>query len=172
MIDTVVQDPFFDGHDFVIIAGFSAGGQSEGMLRIGAEDGALTAQNVARVFRDRADITNFADVAFDLESGYFFVADSDGNGHDYIVRGNIADLVSGNQNAVLTQIVDTPDDERLASSLAASRSIRETTKSIGGMAIFIDGWTTSPRRLCRRRADDRRDARHRECRLGWVSQAP
>ena len=142
VIDTVVQSPFFDGHDFVIIAGFGAGGQSEGMLRIGAEDGALTPQNVTRVFRDRGDITNFADVAFDLESGYFFVADSDGNGHDFIVRGNIADLVSGNQNAVLTQIVDTPgtNGSQFLGGVEVDKGNDQVYWWYGNLT---DGWTLS-----------------------------
>jgi hypothetical protein len=141
VIDTDVPGPLYDGHDFVIIAGFAAGGQSEGILRIGAEDGALTAQNVARMLRDNANITKFEDVALDLDNGYFFVADSDGNGSDRIVRGNIADLVSGNQNAVFTEIMATVDDGNINQFLGGLEVDQGNDQAYWWHGNLLDGWT-------------------------------
>jgi hypothetical protein len=104
VIDTVVQSPFFDGSDMVIIAAGRGGGQSDVIYRIGEENNANVAANVARLFRDNAAFTGVEDISFDLENGFFFFLDSDGNNVNRIMRGNITDLVSGNTAPAFTQI--------------------------------------------------------------------
>jgi Ca2+-binding RTX toxin-like protein len=122
VIDTVVQNPFFDGHDMVMISGFRGGGQSDGILRIGEENNAQTAVNVARMFRDNAAFTGVEDISFDLENGFFFFLDTNGNAVNRIMRGNITDLVSGNQTPTFTQIFATDGFGELITGIEVDRA--------------------------------------------------
>ncbi|WP_338818910.1 hypothetical protein [Acidovorax temperans] len=107
VIDTTVATPFFGTPDMVMIAAMAGGGQSDAILRIGRDGSESTGANLTRLFRDNPAFSHITDVAFDLESGFFFVLDSDGNFVNRILRGNVADLVSGNNNPSLTPLFAT-----------------------------------------------------------------
>ncbi len=108
VIDTVVQTPFFDPSDAVIVSGWAGGGQSLGLLRIGEENNAGTAANAARLFRDTALLRRPQEVKFDFDDGFYFILDTNGNDQNGIIRGNIADLVSGTNTPSWTRIVENP----------------------------------------------------------------
>ena len=104
--DTTVSNTFTNP-DMVIIAGMAGGGQSDAILRIGNDEGANVGSHLARLFRDNPAFNHITDMTFDIEGGFFFFADSDGNSINRIMRGNIADLVSGISNPSFTQIFAT-----------------------------------------------------------------
>lgn len=105
VIDTTVSTPLAP-HDMVLLATMAGGGQSEAILRLGRDDGSTTAASLASLLRDQFP-GGPRDVAFDLDNGYFFVVDADGNNLNRIVRGNIADLVNGTPAPTLTEIFAT-----------------------------------------------------------------
>ena len=51
--------------------------------------------NLVRYFLDNPAFSSLRDLSFDLDAGYFFLVDSDGNDSNGIIRGNIADLFTG-----------------------------------------------------------------------------
>jgi VCBS repeat-containing protein len=104
--DTTVHHTFTNP-DMVIIAGMAGGGQSDAMLRIGRDEGATTGSHLVRMFRDNVAFNHITDVTFDIEGGFFFFVDSDGNFINRIMRGNISDLVSGVSNPTFTQVFAT-----------------------------------------------------------------
>ena len=107
VIDTTIHSPFFGGHDMVILAGMAGGGQSDAILRIGEEDNAGVHAGFTRLFRDNPAFNHISDVAFDLDNGFYFFVDSDGNSINRIMRGNIADLVSGTSTPSFTELFAT-----------------------------------------------------------------
>ncbi len=106
MFDTVITNGFTNP-DMVIIAGMAGGGQSDAVLRIGNDAADGNGVNFARLFQDNPAFNHITDVTFDIEDGYFFFVDSDGNAINRIMRGNIADLVSGISNPTFTQVFAT-----------------------------------------------------------------
>ncbi|MEA3015115.1 MAG: large repetitive protein [Sphingomonadales bacterium] len=141
VIDTVVQNPFFDGHDMVMISGFRGGGQSDGILRIGEENNAQTAVNVARMFRDNAAFTGVEDISFDLENGFFFFLDTNGNATNRIMRGNITDLVSGNSTPTFTQIFATDGFGEIITGIEVDRAANKIYWWDGNfVGDFEGGW--------------------------------
>src|SRR5205085_3491533 len=60
-----------------------------------------------RLFQDNVAFNHISDVSFDLENGFFFFVDSDGNSINRIMRGNIADIVNSNSTPTFTQIFAT-----------------------------------------------------------------
>jgi hypothetical protein len=87
--------------------GILGGGSTRGMFGVDNDDGADVGSNLARYFMDNPAFTNLRDLSFDLDAGYFFLVDSDGNDSNGILRGNIADLASGNPAPTLTRIFET-----------------------------------------------------------------
>jgi hypothetical protein len=138
--DTTVQSPLFANADMVMIAGMAGGGQSDAILRIGNDESANVASNFTRLFRDNPDFHHVTDVSFDLENGYFFFVDSDGDATNRIMRGNVADLVSGNPNPVFTQVFATDNldngvDNGVTGELIVGMEINRATDKI----YWIDG---------------------------------
>jgi VCBS repeat-containing protein len=101
------NDTFLNAMDMVMIAGMAGGGQSDAILRVGNDEGANIGSNLTRLFRDNVAFNHITDVTFDIQDGFFFFVDSDGNLTNRIMRGNIADLVSGNTNPTFTQVFAT-----------------------------------------------------------------
>src|SRR6185436_17166222 len=88
----------FNTPDMVMITGMAGGGQSDAILRIGndANDngGSNVGTGLTRLFQDNPAFAHISDVSFDLENGFFFFVDSDGNFINRIMRGNFADIVN------------------------------------------------------------------------------
>ncbi|HYD13571.1 MAG TPA: cadherin domain-containing protein [Allosphingosinicella sp.] len=63
-------------------------------------DNLLTASIAEGLFRAN-------DIAFDTVHGKFFIADSDGTGHNRVLQGNIADLLAGNPPSLTVLYQDT-----------------------------------------------------------------
>jgi len=103
--DTTISGPLTNPHMqvFSVMAG---GGQSDAILRMDGADGSSVGSNLARLFRDNPNFNHLSDLAFDVEAGFFFFVDSDGNNVNRILRGDIADLASGNA-PTLTQVFAT-----------------------------------------------------------------
>src|SRR5438105_12656023 len=87
--------------------GILGGGSSKGLFGVDNDDGADVGSNLVRYFVDNPAFANLRDLSFDLDAGYFFVVDSDGNDTNGILRGNIADLVTGNPAPPLTRVFET-----------------------------------------------------------------
>jgi hypothetical protein len=87
--------------------GVMAGGGSNSLVGVDNDNGANVGTNLVRYFLDNPAFTNLRDISFDLDAGYFFIVDSDGNDTNGILRGNIADLVSGTATPTLTRIFET-----------------------------------------------------------------
>jgi Ca2+-binding RTX toxin-like protein len=101
----------FNTPDMVMIVGMAGGGQSDAILRIGNDANDNGGNNVGsgltRLFQDNPAFAHISDVSFDLENGFFFFVDSDGNFINRIMRGNIADIVNSNSSPTFTQIFAT-----------------------------------------------------------------
>ncbi|MDE8651299.1 cadherin domain-containing protein [Novosphingobium album (ex Liu et al. 2023)] len=106
VLDTA-SDNAFVNPDMVMIAAMAGGGQSDAILRVGNDEASNVGSGLARLFRDNPAFNHLSDMAFDLENGYFFAVDSDGNDINRIIRGDIADLASGNPNPTFTQVFAT-----------------------------------------------------------------
>ena len=91
----------------VLIAAMAGGGQSDAVLRIDNDTADGNGVSFDRLFRDNPAFNHLSDVTFDLESGYWFAVDSDGNNINRIIRGNMADLVSGTTTPTFSQIFAT-----------------------------------------------------------------
>ncbi|HEY5710944.1 MAG TPA: cadherin domain-containing protein [Allosphingosinicella sp.] len=87
--------------------GVMAGGGSNSLIGIDNDNGADVGTNLVRYFLDNPAFTNLRDISFDLDAGYFFIVDSDGNDTNGILRGNIADLASNNPTPTLTRVFET-----------------------------------------------------------------
>jgi Ca2+-binding RTX toxin-like protein len=84
-----------------------AGGGSNSLVGVDNSNGADVGSNLVRYFLDNPAFANLRDLSFDLDSGYFFIVDSDGNDTNGILRGNIADLANGSATPTLTRIFET-----------------------------------------------------------------
>ncbi len=141
--DTTVSNVFANP-DVVLIAGMAGGGQSDAILRIGNDEGANVGSNLTRLFRDNAAFNRVADVTFDLEDGFFFFVDSDGNSINRIMRGNIADLVSGTSTPTFTQIFITDNQNNgaggvIPGEIIVNMEIDKTTNKIYWMDGDLSG---------------------------------
>lgn len=87
--------------------GILSGGNSDAVFGVDNDDGADVGSNLVRYFLNNPAFSNLEDIAFDLDSGYFFIADTDGNDTNGILRGNIADLFTNNPAPTLTRIFET-----------------------------------------------------------------
>jgi Ca2+-binding RTX toxin-like protein len=97
--------------------GVMAGGGSNSLFGVDNENGADVGSNLTRYFIDNPAFANLRDISFDLDAGYFFIVDSDGNDTNGILRGNIADLASGNPAPTLTRIFETDGFGELLQSI-------------------------------------------------------
>src|SRR5262245_19685552 len=86
--------------------GILSGGSSQAIFGVD-NDGGDVGSNLVRYFLDSPAFSNLRDLSFDLDAGYFFLVDSDGNDTNGILRGNIADLATGNPAPTLTRIFET-----------------------------------------------------------------
>lgn len=96
--------------------GILSGGGPTGLFGV-SNDGSDVGTNLVRYFMDNPAFANLRDLSFDLDAGYFFLVDSDGNDTNGIIRGNIADLASGNPSPTLTRIFETSGFGELLPSL-------------------------------------------------------
>jgi Ca2+-binding RTX toxin-like protein len=97
--------------------GVMAGGGSNSLFGVDNENGADVGSNLTRYFIDNPAFANLRDISFDLDAGYFFIVDSDGNDTNGILRGNISDLASGNPAPTLTRIFETDGFGELLQSI-------------------------------------------------------
>ncbi len=86
--------------------GILGGGGPGGIFGV-SNDGSDVGTNLVRYFLDNPAFTNLRDLSFDLDAGYFFLVDTDGNDTNGIIRGNIADLFSATSTPTLTRIFET-----------------------------------------------------------------
>ncbi|HYI48794.1 MAG TPA: hypothetical protein VEX35_10060 [Allosphingosinicella sp.] len=107
--DTSLSGPL-NNPDMQLFAVMAGGGQSDAIVRMDNDEASNVATNLTRLFRDNPDFTHLTDLSFDIEDGVFFAVDSDG-ATTRILKGNIADLVSGTSTPTLTVIYNdaTPD---------------------------------------------------------------
>ncbi len=87
--------------------GIMGSGGSNSIFGVDNDDGADVGSNLVRYFLNDPAFANLRDLSFDLDAGYFFLVDSDANDINGILRGNIADLASGNPAPTLTRIFET-----------------------------------------------------------------
>lgn len=89
-----------DSQLFAVMAG---GGNSDAILRMNNDDDSDVATGFQRLFQNHPEFNYLQDISFDVDDGYFFVADSDGV-TTRILRGNISDLAAGTGTPTLTEI--------------------------------------------------------------------
>ncbi len=97
--------------DMQLFGMMSGGGQSDAFIRMDNEEGANVATNLTRLFRDNPMFNHLTDLAFDIEDGVWFAVDNDGTATTRILKGNIADLVSGTRTPTITVVYDFPNDD-------------------------------------------------------------
>ncbi len=97
--------------DMQLFGMMSGGGQSDAFIRMDNEEASNVATNLTRLFRDNPMFNHLTDLAFDIEDGVWFAVDNDGTATTRILKGNIADLVSGTSNPTITVIYDFPNDD-------------------------------------------------------------
>jgi VCBS repeat-containing protein len=107
--DTSLSGPL-NNPDMQLFAVMAGTGQSDALVRMDNDEGANSATNLTRLFRDNPNFTRLTDLSFDIEDGVWFAADSDGT-TSRILKGNIADLVSGTSTPTISVIYtsSTPD---------------------------------------------------------------
>ena len=71
--------------DMQLIAVMASGG-SNAVVSVENDDGANVGTNLERLFQDNPAFSGLKDISFDLDAGYFFVVDTDGNGPNGIIR--------------------------------------------------------------------------------------
>ena len=99
------------------IAGTGAG---QGLFKVNGDpsnDAGMTGYELAQFYAATTDnllTTTIAeglfrsnDIVFDTVHGKFFIADSDGAGHNRVLQGNIADLLAGNPPSLTILYQDT-----------------------------------------------------------------
>ncbi len=128
--DTTLSGPLINPH-MQIFSVMAGGGQSDAILRVDGADGASVGTNLARLFRDNVDFHHLSDLTFDVEAGFFFFVDSDGNAVNRIMRGNISDLANGTADPTFTEIFATDGFGEIIPSL----EINTTTNKI----YWMDG---------------------------------
>ena len=101
--DTSLGGPL-NNPDMLIVSVMAGGGQSDAILTVDNDENANVGTNLTRLFRDNANFNHLSDLTWDIEAGFFFVVDSDGNSINRILRGNISDLRGENATPTLTQI--------------------------------------------------------------------
>ncbi|HEV7658613.1 MAG TPA: cadherin domain-containing protein [Allosphingosinicella sp.] len=94
-----------------------AGGGSNSLVGVDNSNGADVGSNLVRYFLDNPAFASLRDISFDLDSGYFFIVDSDGLDTNGILRGNIADLANNNAAPTLTRIFETTGTFELIPSM-------------------------------------------------------
>ncbi len=138
--DTTVTGPLVNP-DMQIIAVMAGGGQSDAILRVDNDEGSNVGTNLTRLFRDNPAFNHLSDIGFDMESGFYFVVDSDGNSINRILRGNIADLVSGTSTPSLTQIFATDGFGEIIPNLEVDTVNKKVYWLDGDLfGTFEDGW--------------------------------
>lgn len=108
-----------------------AGGGSNSLVGVDNANGADVGTNLVRYFLDNPAFANLRDISFDLDSGYFFIVDSDGNDTNGILRGNIADLANNSATPTLTRIFETTGSGELIPSMEVDTA--------GNKIYWLDG---------------------------------
>jgi peptidase M10/serralysin-like protein/cadherin-like protein/Big-like domain-containing protein/hemolysin type calcium-binding protein len=108
--DVTLSGPL-NNPDMQLFGMMSGGGQSDAFIRMDNDEAANTATNLTRLFRDNPSFTHLTDLAFDIEDGFWFAVDNDGSSTTRLLKGNIADLVSGTSSPTITVLYDFPNDD-------------------------------------------------------------
>jgi len=103
--DTSLSGPLHNP-DMQLFVVNNGGGQSDAIVRIDNDEAANIGTNLTRLFRDNPAFTRLEDITFDIEDGVWFAADNEGTDITRILKGNIADLFSGNPNPTITVVFD------------------------------------------------------------------
>ncbi len=137
--DTTLNGPL-NNPDMLIVSVMAGGGQSDAILTVDNDENANVGTNLTRLFRDNAEFNHLSDITWDIEAGFFFVVDSDGNSINRILRGNISDLRGENATPTLTQIFITDNQSNGAGpvtpgEIIVNMEINTTTNKI----YWMDG---------------------------------
>jgi Ca2+-binding RTX toxin-like protein len=108
--DVTLSGPL-NNPDMQLFGMMSGGGQSDAFIRMDNDEASNVATNLTRLFRDNPSFTHLTDLAFDIEDGFWFAVDNDGSSTTRLLKGNIADLVSGTSTPTITVLYDFPNDD-------------------------------------------------------------
>ena len=134
--DTSISGPLTNP-DMQLFAVMAGSGQSDAVVRVDNEEASDVGTNLTRLFRDNPNFTHLQDLAFDIEDGVFFAVDSDGGTTTRILKGNIADIVSGTSNPTLAVIYDYPNNDADAGDDKFIDGIEIDT--VNNQVYFIEG---------------------------------
>ena len=121
--DTTLSGPLRNP-DMQLFVVNNGGGQSDAIVRIDNDEAANVGTNLTRLFRDNPAFARLEDIAFDVEDGYWFAADNEGSDITSIIRGNIADLVTGNPNPTIIVIYDIRTTAAIRTTTSSSRALK------------------------------------------------
>jgi putative Ig domain-containing protein/peptidase M10/serralysin-like protein/cadherin-like protein len=138
--DTTVGGPL-SNPDMQMIAVMAGGGQSDAILRIDNDEASNAGTNLTRLFRDNIAFNHLSDLSVDLESGFYFLDDSDGNSVNRILRGNVADLVSGTPTPSFTSLFATDGFGEIIPSIEIDKANNKIYWLDGDLfGSFEGGW--------------------------------
>ncbi|HEX8663395.1 MAG TPA: Ig-like domain-containing protein, partial [Beijerinckiaceae bacterium] len=123
--------------DMQLFAVMAGGGQSDAILRIDNEEASNVGTNLTRLFRDNPNFNHLTDLAFDVADGVWFAVDNDGTTVTRILKGSIADLVSGTSNPTISVIYDRPNDDANSNDDSFIDGIEIDT--VNNKVYFIEG---------------------------------
>ena len=99
-----------DNPDMQLFVVKDGGGQSDAIVRIDNDEGGQHRHQPDPAVPRQPELHPPQDLTFDIEDGVWFAADNDGTDITRILKGNIADLVSGTSSRRITVIFDYLND--------------------------------------------------------------